>query len=528
MTEYPSSNHTLGIHKLQNTIHIAQLSLKQGSPQLTNLFQFDIPTDNVNPLYIEKMDQQLANIVQKNLVVTLLPSTQILARQLQVPLTKEKDIQATLPFQAEQQLPYPPEEATLDSITLEKTPTQTTLTLFAAKNQHLQEHLESWAHLYVEPELVTSPAIALTNFANLYMNESPLYLLSHIDDTELTIIYVENNKPIATQSCPLLPSAKGTPTLDPEHLKRELTKLTLALNKQSNEKEPTQLFACGSRAADTNLLHQLFPETSYTLHLPAEDHPLAATKEELINNALAIGAGLTALPTQPLQINFRQNAFAYPNPWKRYKKPIAIYLALCFIAALSFFAFGQSYIERQEVLLRRDYAELLAAIGKDNQELEKEIAHKQKQPPLELGRLSPEEISHRTYHLSKTITPPDLFPLHPNVPLASDLLAWLSSHPMIMTPSTEGNSLKLENLNYTMVKRPDQSKKQERYQVKVDLEFTSPTPKLAREFHDSLIAPNPFVDPKNEVKWSSSRGKYRASFFLQDKTQYPQRRGKTS
>ena len=57
--------------------------------------------------------------------------------------------------------------------------------------------------------------------------------------------------------------------------------------------------------------------------------------------------------------------------------------------------------------------------------------------------------------------------------------------------------------------------------MKVELEFSTATPKLAREFHDALIAPNQIVDPKGEVKWSSNRGKYRTSFFLKDKTLYP-------
>jgi type IV pilus assembly protein PilM len=36
-----------------------------------------------------------------------------------------------------------------------------------------------------------------------------------------------------------------------------------------------------------------------------------------------------------------------------------------------------------------------------------------------------------------------------------------------------------------------------------------------------LIAPNELVDPKGEVKWNANKGKYRASFFLKDKTAYP-------
>jgi type IV pilus assembly protein PilM len=121
---------------------------------------------------------------------------------------------------------------------------------------------------------------------------------------------------------------------------------------------------------------------------------------------------------------------------------------------------------------------------------------------------------------------PDLFPLWPNIPKVSDVLAWLSTQHVLMSKKGKPDmknlqSIQIESFNYSVVKRPDQSKKQEKYQVKVELEFTSPTPKLAREFHDSLIEPNALIDPKGEVKWNSSHGRYRTSFYLKDKTVYP-------
>ena len=87
--------------------------------------------------------------------------------------------------------------------------------------------------------------------------------------------------------------------------------------------------------------------------------------------------------------------------------------------------------------------------------------------------------------------------------------------------NTEEGSLKIDSFSYQMVKRPDITKKGEKYQVKIDLEITAPSAKMAREFHTALNSPNNFVDPKSEVKWSNTRGKYQASFFLKDKTSYP-------
>ena len=123
---------------------------------------------------------------------------------------------------------------------------------------------------------------------------------------------------------------------------------------------------------------------------------------------------------------------------------------------------------------------------------------------------------------------PDFIALNPNVPRVSDVLAWLTTHPNVgfeMVPEkNEDASILIENFNYALVKRPEEKKRDLKYQVKIDLEFTSPSPKSAREFHDALIAPNEMVDLKGEIKWSSTRGKYKTSFYLKDKTFYPSQR----
>jgi type IV pilus assembly protein PilM len=81
--------------------------------------------------------------------------------------------------------------------------------------------------------------------------------------------------------------------------------------------------------------------------------------------------------------------------------------------------------------------------------------------------------------------------------------------------------IQIDTFSYTMTKHPDQKQRLEKYQVKVDLEFSSITPKAAREFHDALIAPNAIVDPKGEIKWGTNKNKYRTSFYLKDRTLYP-------
>lgn len=140
----------------------------------------------------------------------------------------------------------------------------------------------------------------------------------------------------------------------------------------------------------------------------------------------------------------------------------------------------------------------------------------------DIKEISQTSIRKRLTLLEKEIKEtPDTFPLYPNTPRVNDVLSWFSNHPLVKGDDPEKQKILLENFNYRMVKRPEQNKRKERYQVKVEIEFSTSTPRYAREFHDALLAPNEIVDPKGDVKWNSERGRYRTSFFLKDKTAYP-------
>ena len=180
--------------------------------------------------------------------------------------------------------------------------------------------------------------------------------------------------------------------------------------------------------------------------------------------------------------------------------------------------------EYEETLVKQEYLKLLSVLHKTYDEYEMQLPVNETEKAESIEGLSVDQLKTRLNIIEKEIQAiPQIFPLQPNVPLVSDVLAWLSTHNSFVQKEGAGSkdSLRIESLSYTMVKRPEPSKKQEKYQVKIELEVSSPTPKSAREFHDALIEPNDFVDPKGEVKWSSSRDRYKTSFFLKDKTIYP-------
>lgn len=562
----PNATHVIAVDLEGSTLKAAQLSYNQGKPKLQQLFEIESDTQqgdelNANSFYSTPEGKILQQQLQSDLVVTVLNSVEVLVRSLDIKLKKERDIDAVLAFQAEPLLPYPVENAILDRMVIGKTQEGTQLTLLAARKDHIQEHLDKWRSLEIDPEVVSCVPAALTQFSQQFSGSSNPHFIVNLGRVQTTCVLVYQGRLIATQSVQTginslfqafekdnaseanwdqfsrfdfsQISQKDNPLLHGaiENLRLELTRIIYALSKQYKGEEVREVFLTGEGAPLLNLRQILFQALQKDILEFAENPRFPVPISQLQKFAIQIGAALSALPGTKEQINFRQQELAYPKPWRRLQKPLLIYFTACCVLAFSIYFLGEAYTGYKEDQLRQGYVDLLATLNKPYQAFEKEYSSKH---PLEsqlgdgvipITLLSQEDITNRLMVLQKELKEsPDSFPLLPNTPRVSDVLAWLSTHPNIIgkdKSTLAGSPLQIDSFSYTMVKRPEQKKPQEKYQVKVEIEFSSPTPKLAREFHDALIAPNDFVDPKGEVKWSSNKGKYRTSFFLKDKTAYP-------
>lgn len=564
MFDKPNATSTIGLTIDGSVLKAAQLSMANGKPTLTQIVEFPVEvstgaTEQVNPLYMNDEGQKLAKAAQKALVVTALHSHETLVRPLDIKLKKESDIDSVLAFQAEPILPYPIENAILDRMVLMQTTDGSQLTLVVARKDHVQQHLDTWKNLTIEPEVITCAPAALAQFSKHFSASETPHFVVDLSETETTCILVKAGKLLSAQSIPVglqslrqtlsqetsLPpeldnvdfarlTAESTPHLFAamDNWRREITRVLYALPKTRKETGANEILLTGIGASCNDLGLVLCQPMNKQLLIPKVDPAFSLSTAKLQYFAIPIGSALSALPNAKDQLNFRQKEFAYPHPWKRLKQPLILYYALTVSLALAIYFFGGIYEGYQEDQLRQEYIELLTTMNKSYPSFEKEYATKfPNRARVEDGimpakMLTQADIADRLQYLQKDLKDaPDLFPLQPNVPRVSDVLAWISTHPVVTGKQSSENlsngAIQIDNISYVFVKRPESKKPQEKYQVKVELEFSSPTPKLAREFHDALIAPNEMVDPKGEVKWSSNRGKYRASFYLKDKTTYP-------
>lgn len=563
----PLDERTVGLYSKNAVIQAAYTIFEKGSFKVERLIEFPVISDSENgddvkPLDTGSKEKELQDLCHKYLAVAALDESDVLVRRLRMKLTRDKDIEEAFLFQTEPQLPYPIESAIVDKIVVEKSEGSTLLVFLAAKKDYVQKLLNFWEEHSIEPEVVSAEPVALNALLNAYSSPEPIQYAVHVGKTATLSVLIKDGKLLAAHSVQtgwesLLKALRNDREenipeeeifsssfnlLETDHFpkfKKALDELLqmilwnyLSLIKETKLKETPILYVLGEGA---NIFH--LPDLIATT-IGIEQGKLASfncSQKDLNRFSLPIGLSLTAQPKDnlapSLSVNFRREEYTYATPWKRFKQPLLIYAALCLGVACSLYFLGSSYLKTKEDQLKSKFLELLSFTQKPYDVFE--ASYEQKYPfakrgdsLVPIGSLNAEDISNRLDFLETSLkSMPNSFPLLPNIPRVSDVLVWLSTHPKLVCSenSVPGDCLPftIDVFNYSLVKRPEINKKNEKYQVKIDLEFSTSSPRLAREFHDALITSNDFVDPKGEIKWTATKGKYRTSFFLKDKTIYP-------
>lgn len=464
MSFFPKAPQVVGIERTAVSFKIALLKKKRKGWEVARLEEV--------PLDVNLLDK----VPKEALIITALPTKEILVRPLELPLKKEKDIESAYEFQAEPLLPYPLEKGVLQKINIKQQGEGTLLTLLSVKKDHLERHINAFHRSHVDPMVVTGLPVALAQIAAHLPNYQEPQLLLHLDKEEGTIALVEGGKLLTSRAF--------------EKEKSEIEKSILALVGTYKSKKIHSLLLISDDPLDVSLVQA---STEYPVVFPKV--PLMS--EEALQK-YGIALGLAFAGTDKTSPNFRAKENNFSLQWKRVKKPLFTYLSLAALLFFTLLSFEKKLLEEEEQLLLKKASGLLATLPSCAEDLE-----------FKLEKLEQE--------IEKI---PDTFPLLPQTPKVKDILAYLSSDPRLF--NEEGVALlEIEDFRYVMTSRPDFDRRNEKYQVKVEVTFTASSPTSAHIFHESLLAPNhPFVDGKKEVEWVAGKGKYKACFYLKDKTRY--------
>ncbi len=463
-----SDSHYVGFDVTKSGLRIAKLRKKRNGWDIPFIKEVSAQ-DNVKLLY-----KQLG----EGLTLSAIETKDLLLRSCEIPLKKPKDVFAALNFHVEPLLPYPLDKAIIQAEIAGQQEQGTTVTLFAVRKDHLERHLNAFEQYQIEPEMITTRVHALLAFSSLLPPIEAPFLLIHESEEEISALFIEKGKLLAARS------------FDPKrNLTSEIQKTLLSLSTAHKGKSFDTLYFIGKNPE----LKQALQTISGKPAQPPTSPSLSLTQDELIHYSLAIGCALAHST-----VNFRQKEFSYPHPFRRFRKPLLLFFALSLFFTTALALFSEMALAHKKEKLAEAYLSLYRTEGKNVATAPDRASNYM----ISLAQLAKEVHAH-----------PERYPLLPQVPKVKEVLSWIASLPI-------SKGIVIESLQYQMVKRPDINNRREKYKVRVELEMSATDTNAARLFQDALKSSGPLIDSQEEVQWVPLKGKYKASFYLKDKTKY--------
>jgi|GEM_PF-1964879 len=449
--------HHLAFH-LDKTVLKAALVSKKG--KIEYLYTFDdldhSPLSTLKPLLVKK----------KIKIISGIEASDLFLREISLKLTHRSAINKALPFQIESLIPFPIEEAIVQPILRKIDKKTTSVTLFSTRRQHLEQHLIHLQRFGIDPDQVSCIPVALYHYAKFAAPASTHLVVFHLGEEKSNYICIVSDQLTLSQTINIgkIDLIESENSNKIEQFQKELQRMSAYIDKKFS---CSTIMITGSLSQDNAELMKniLGSQFSFVEH----EYP-----------AYAIALGLSL---EKIHIQFRQAPYQPPQAKKRQRKMIFSYLAACLSLSL-ILSIGGSILtkKREETLLNS----------------------------LHLDSLDKRDLSSTLDSLEKSLKSqkkPSPFAL--TVPLVSDFLFWISTHPKL-----EG--IEITRVQYKLNRFPKIGKENDPYEAKVELEFKAITPRKAREFHEILIAGDSIINAKQPIAWTTEENHYFTSFFLKN------------
>ena len=324
-----------------------------------------------------------------------------------------------------------------------------------------------------------------------------------IDERESTCILIHNGLTYDVKTVDGIQEVESVESWKPL---REIARILLAWHEKYPQTQTNPLLITGPLSDDDKtVITNFLKKEPYTL--PKTD--LTTSEYSVLEHLPALGAALISHNVDILkkQCGYQVETCAEVET-RQWIPTLSALTILILLIAFGVYGIGQGFLKTKESELKAHFQKLVALTYQ-------EVPPGFVQDPENLSdlELSLEQVENQ-------LKAKDLYPITADIPQMGELLIWLSDQAEKASKEADATSIELTLLQYTLAKRPDKTRSKDRYQVRVDIEFTAGGATQARKFHEELLAPNDFIDPKQEVKWSLGGGKWRTSFVLKDKTLY--------
>lgn len=293
-------SHTLKAVMIENTLRGCRV-----------LGCFRQPRDLQLPLVEQVREFCQAHALRGDTVLSCLPGDAVTHRFLTLPFARSRQLEQTVPFELESQIPFGLEEVVVDFHLTERTVDRGTVLAVAVPRTTLTDHLATLAAAGFDPATVGLAPLAPLSLLQLAERERQgIEALLDIGETRSSVVLLRDGIPSGLRTVSIGLSKTG----GFETFLRELRWTLLALA-EPELSFPTRFFLCGGGAAlpqlSEALAHAFAGKVVPFQHLTLPSVPPELREEQGIF-AACLGLGLSeALGLTVPAINLRRGEFAH-------------------------------------------------------------------------------------------------------------------------------------------------------------------------------------------------------------------------
>jgi hypothetical protein len=500
----------LGLYLDPPYLSLAVIETKGGKTKICSLrLMASVTPENVKQLYIQEAPQHIS---------IALPT---LIRHLQFKMSSSKQIAQILPFQVESLTSMNLQDI-IYTADFHTSKAGTESTIFLTSKEHLKNSLDEWKTYSLIPDRVTTTFAALVKFSQACIPDLMSAFIVDLGSQKWTCVWMENGEVkkgftidqgiesmlaalwedqkkvlfqkevegVATEIDLLQLKAPLNPHLlhKLEQLRNSLSNVLYSFQKDSGIKP---VFFTGRTDAFGHLREYLLgPVSEFPLY--ESNTPLSVGEQKC---AIAIGSAMEQ------KIQLLKDEFTPSKVWEKAGSwgifLFSISLLLTIILSLS----GHSKFQAEKEEIADSFKKILSRADKT---FANSLFLGSLEKGIEEAALAIQKYDKETPYILQA-------------PSVTEVLSWISSHPLIEALRTTDDPLEIVGVKYQLVSFPHIESMRDKYVAKVDLEFCVKSPMNARKFHEALLQGDDLVNAGEEFVWDSSENTYRTSFFLKNK-----------
>ncbi|MBU6446114.1 MAG: hypothetical protein KGQ49_01795 [Verrucomicrobia bacterium] len=468
---------------------------------------FGGPQTNVKRLYIGDF---------KGKVVSGLSPKDFLVRSVDVKIANQKHMEKAIAFQSEALSHFKEEEVLIVPWIAKREKGKAEALLFTVPRAEMKSHLATLEQLGIDPDVVSATPSALCHFFRWKFPKLTDAFLIDLGSQEVSCVLMEKG---------MLKKAHAIPAGVEDLLQAlyEDRKRILLKSEIEGAAKQIDLLLLKSQLNPhlSNEIHALKQEIAKIFHSFTRDalRPILFTgrsdafihlKEFLIDSLneewsltveeqkSAVSLGLCIEQAQNGALQLRKEEFFPRKNWVRMGRTALLLLGCSLLLSIALAVFGMQFAQTgKEEMLRAIKTPLRHTL----------LTEQSSETPIDQWIDAIEKSNQEYVYLSQA-------------PKVTEVLAWLSAHPLLEELKLEGDPIDLQEIRVQLVKYPTLRSPNDPYLEKVELEFRFQSMMTARRFHEALREGDDKVNPNLEISWDVLQDGYRTSFYLKNRSPY--------